>query len=54
MLADPVHFLYTMEHFRKEDITEEMVNKLKNYIENPNFDPAEVTISLSTEISAER
>ncbi|CAL1689869.1 unnamed protein product [Lasius platythorax] len=42
MLADPVHFLYTMEHFRKEDITEEMINKLKDYIENPNFEPAKV------------
>ncbi|EFN73504.1 Dynein heavy chain 1, axonemal [Camponotus floridanus] len=42
MLADPIHFLYTMEHFRKEDITEEMINKLKDYIENPNFEPAKV------------
>lgn len=46
MLADPIHFLYTMEHFRKEDITEEMVNKLKDYIENPNFEPAKVHICL--------
>jgi len=46
MLADPIHFLYTMEHFRKEDITEEMINKLKDYIENPNFEPAKVNIRL--------
>ncbi|KYN02640.1 Dynein heavy chain 1, axonemal [Cyphomyrmex costatus] len=37
MLADPVHFLYTMAHFKKEDIMEEIINKLKDYIENPNF-----------------
>lgn len=46
MLADPIHFLYTMEHFRKEDITEEMINKLKDYIENPNFEPAKANICL--------
>ncbi|XP_072745723.1 dynein axonemal heavy chain 1 [Anoplolepis gracilipes] len=42
MLADPIHFLYTMEHFKKEDMTEEIINKLKDYIENPNFEPTKV------------
>ncbi|KAL6436551.1 hypothetical protein ACFW04_004787 [Cataglyphis niger] len=42
LLADPIRFLYTMEHFKKEDITEEMIHKLKDYIENPNFEPAKV------------
>ncbi|XP_077275648.1 dynein axonemal heavy chain 1 [Temnothorax americanus] len=42
MLADPIHFLHTMSHFKKEDITEEIINKLKNYIENPNFQPDKV------------
>lgn len=46
MLADPIHFLYTMEHFNKENITEEMINKLKDYIENPNFQPDKVNIAL--------
>ncbi|XP_071558453.1 dynein axonemal heavy chain 1 [Temnothorax nylanderi] len=42
MLADPIHFLHTMSHFKKEDITEEIINKLKDYIENPNFQPDKV------------
>lgn len=45
MLADPVNFLHTIIHFKKEDITEEIINKLKNYIENPNFQPNKVNIS---------
>ncbi|XP_011707083.1 PREDICTED: dynein heavy chain 1, axonemal-like, partial [Wasmannia auropunctata] len=39
ILADPIHFLHTMAHFKKEDITEEIINKLKDYVENPNFQP---------------
>ncbi|KAG7197918.1 hypothetical protein KM043_016155 [Ampulex compressa] len=42
MLADPGHFLYMMENFNKEDITEEMIKKLKDYIKNPNFQPEKV------------
>ncbi|XP_018365084.1 PREDICTED: dynein heavy chain 1, axonemal-like [Trachymyrmex cornetzi] len=42
MLADPVYFLYTMAHFKKEDITEEIINKLKDYVENPNFQPDKI------------
>lgn len=46
MLADPIHFLHTLAHFKKEDITEEIINKLKDYIENPNFQPNKVNISI--------
>ncbi|XP_039313454.1 dynein heavy chain 1, axonemal [Solenopsis invicta] len=42
MLADPVHFLHTIAHFKKEDITEEIINKLTDYIENPIFQPENV------------
>ncbi|XP_018339413.1 PREDICTED: dynein heavy chain 1, axonemal-like isoform X2 [Trachymyrmex septentrionalis] len=42
MLADPDNFLYTIAHFKKEDITEEIINKLKDYIENPNFQPDKI------------
>lgn len=44
MLADPGHFLYTMENYDKENLTEEMINKLKVYIENPNFQPPKVSL----------
>ncbi|XP_053995639.1 dynein axonemal heavy chain 1-like [Hylaeus anthracinus] len=42
MLSDPGHFLYTMENYDKENLTEEMINKLKVYIENPDFQPAKI------------
>nr|XP_034195945.1 dynein heavy chain 1, axonemal-like [Osmia lignaria] len=42
MLADPGHFLYTMENYDKENLTEEMINKLKVYIEDPNFQPSKI------------
>ncbi|KAK1118887.1 hypothetical protein K0M31_014657 [Melipona bicolor] len=42
LLADPGHFLYTMEHYDKENLTEEMINKLKPYIENPDFQPSKI------------
>ncbi|XP_023289892.1 dynein heavy chain 1, axonemal [Orussus abietinus] len=42
MLADPGHFLYSLENFNKEEITEEMISKLKTYIENPAFQPHKV------------
>jgi len=44
MLKDPGHFLHTMTHFKKENITEEIINKLKDYVENPNFRPDKVNI----------
>ncbi|XP_060831781.1 dynein axonemal heavy chain 1-like [Bombus pascuorum] len=42
MLSDPGHFLYTMENYDKENLTEEIINKLKPYIENPNFQPSKI------------
>lgn len=42
MLSDPGHFLYMMENYDKENLTAEMINKLKVYIEDPNFQPAKV------------
>lgn len=46
MLADPIYFLHTIQHYKREDIKEEIINKLKNYVENPNFQPAKVNIYL--------
>ncbi|KAL2745195.1 dynein axonemal heavy chain 1-like [Vespula maculifrons] len=42
MLADPGHFLNMMVNFNKENITEEMINKLRPYVENPNFQPPKI------------
>ncbi|XP_043259684.1 dynein axonemal heavy chain 1-like [Colletes gigas] len=42
MLSDPGHFLHTMENYDKENLTEEMITKLKVYVENPDFQPAKI------------
>ncbi|XP_024940673.1 dynein heavy chain 1, axonemal [Cephus cinctus] len=42
MLADPGHFLSSLENFNKDEITEEMINRLKHYVENPAFQPQKV------------
>ncbi|XP_076646459.1 dynein axonemal heavy chain 1 [Halictus rubicundus] len=42
MLSDPGHFLNTMENYDKENLTAEMINKLKVYIEDPNFQPSKI------------
>ncbi|XP_015110698.1 dynein heavy chain 1, axonemal [Diachasma alloeum] len=42
MLADAGHFLRELENFDKSKITEEMINRLKAYIENPSFHPSKV------------
>lgn len=48
LLSDPGHFLYTMENYDKENLTQELINKLKVYVENPNFQPAKVWISIAS------
>ncbi|XP_063979949.1 dynein axonemal heavy chain 1-like [Diachasmimorpha longicaudata] len=42
MLADAGHFLRELENFDKSKITEEVINRLKAYIENPSFHPSKV------------
>ncbi|XP_043269180.1 dynein axonemal heavy chain 1-like [Venturia canescens] len=42
MLADPSHFLNELATFDKKNITEEMINKLKIYVEDPAFHPTKV------------
>ncbi|KAK2581766.1 hypothetical protein KPH14_002245 [Odynerus spinipes] len=42
MLADAGHFLNMMVNFNRENITEEVINKLKPYINNPDFQPVKV------------
>lgn len=42
MLADPGQFLSSLMNFDKESITDEMIVKLKLYVENPTFEPAKI------------
>ncbi|CAG5057893.1 unnamed protein product [Parnassius apollo] len=42
MLADPTAFLDSLLKFDKETITEEMIKKLKRFIQNPNYEPAKI------------
>ncbi|CAK9809640.1 Dynein axonemal heavy chain 1 [Anthophora quadrimaculata] len=42
MLSDPGGFLYNMENYDKENLTEDMIKKLKVYIENPDFQPPKI------------
>jgi dynein heavy chain len=46
LLADPIRFLRSMEQFKKEDLTEDIINKLEEYIKDPNFQPAKVIIPI--------
>jgi hypothetical protein len=48
MLADAGKFLTSLEKYNKDDLTEELINKLKVYIENPNFTPQKVIFSLKS------
>lgn len=42
MLADPGQFLSSLMNFDKDSITDEMITKLKTYVENPVFEPAKI------------
>ncbi|XP_011297154.1 dynein heavy chain 1, axonemal-like [Fopius arisanus] len=42
LLSDAGHFLRELESFDKSRITEDMINKLKPYIENPSFHPSKI------------
>lgn len=42
MLAEPGQFLTSLMNFDKDSITEEMINKLKNYVEDPTFEPSKI------------
>lgn len=42
MLADPGQFLTSLMNFDKDSITEEMIHKLKSYVEDPTFEPAKI------------
>ncbi|XP_052743009.1 dynein axonemal heavy chain 1-like [Bicyclus anynana] len=42
MLADPTAFLDSLMKYDKESITEDMIKKLKKYINDPNYDPAKI------------
>ncbi|XP_022823491.1 dynein heavy chain 1, axonemal-like [Spodoptera litura] len=42
MLSDPTAFLESLIKFDKESITEDMIKKLKRFIQNPDYDPAKI------------
>lgn len=42
MLTDPQAFLVSLMNFDKDSITEDMIEKLKKYVENPLFTPAKI------------
>ncbi|KAJ8922597.1 hypothetical protein NQ315_007628 [Exocentrus adspersus] len=42
MLTDPGAFLASLMNFDKESITEEMIEKLKKYVDDPTFTPAKI------------
>lgn len=43
MLADPQAFLVSLMNFDKDSITEEMIEKLKKYVEDPLFTPIKIS-----------
>ncbi|VEN45683.1 unnamed protein product, partial [Callosobruchus maculatus] len=43
MLADPGAFLTSLMNFDKDSITEDMIEKLKKYVEDPLFTPAKIS-----------
>lgn len=42
MLADPTAFLDSLMKYDKDSVTETMIKKLKQYIQNPNYEPAKI------------
>lgn len=42
MLSDPGAFLTSLMNFDKDSITDEMIDKLKKYVEDPDFTPAKI------------
>ncbi|XP_018331814.1 dynein heavy chain 1, axonemal-like [Agrilus planipennis] len=42
LLTDPGAFLNSLMNFDKDSITEEMIQKLKHYVEDPQFQPAKI------------
>ncbi|KAF5308293.1 hypothetical protein FQR65_LT06286 [Abscondita terminalis] len=44
MLADPGAFMSSLLNFDKDSLTEEIINKLKQYVENPLFTPQKIAL----------
>lgn len=47
MLADAGQFMSSLENFNKDEITDEMINRLKPYIENSAFQPSKVRLTVN-------
>lgn len=43
MLSDPGAFLVSLMNFDKESITEDMIEKLKKYVDDPDFTPVKIS-----------
>lgn len=42
MLADAGHFLASLENYDKQELNDEMIQKLRGYVESPDFQPQKV------------
>ncbi|XP_031787006.1 dynein heavy chain 1, axonemal isoform X2 [Nasonia vitripennis] len=42
MLADAGHFLASLENYDKQELNDEMIEKLRGYVESPDFQPQKV------------
>lgn len=42
MLTDPTAFLDSLMKFDKESITEDMIKKLKRFINDPSYEPSKI------------
>lgn len=43
MLSDPTAFLDSLMKYDKESITEDMIKKLKKYVNDPNYEPMKIS-----------
>lgn len=42
MLAEPTQFLVSLVNFDKDSITDDMINKLKKYVDDPLYQPEKI------------
>lgn len=43
MLTDPNAFLVSLMNFDRDTITEDMINKLQHYVDDPQFEPTKIS-----------
>lgn len=42
MLSDPTQFLVSLVNFDKDSLSEDMINKLKKYVDDPLYQPEKI------------